>query len=144
MRIYLTSPFFNTQQRIRMRVILNLLRDSGYEVYAPFEHKIEDGEHLSNDEWGASVFEMDVEELDECDIVVAICDGYTGDTGTAWEVGYAYSRGKEIYACCLANKIQSLMLMNSIEGSFLYEEVIKNAQINLEDYLGHFVNEEQK
>lgn len=144
MRVYLASPFFNTQQRVRMRVILNLLRDSGYEVYAPFEHKIEDGEYLSNDEWGANVFEMDVEELDECDTVVAICDGYTGDTGTAWEMGYAYATRKPVFACCLKDEIHSLMLMNCLVGSFLYDEAIQNRRINLKNYLGRYVREEQK
>ena len=43
-----------------------------------------------------SIFEMDVAALDWADMVVACMDGPDPDSGTAWECGYAYAKGKPI------------------------------------------------
>jgi nucleoside 2-deoxyribosyltransferase len=39
---------------------------------------------------------MDVAGLDWADMVVACMDGPDPDSGTAWECGYAYAKGKPI------------------------------------------------
>ena len=57
------------------------------------EHFIPNGENLSNNEWAEAVFKMDVEALNKCDRVVAAYLGLRSDTGTAWEIGYAYAKG---------------------------------------------------
>jgi nucleoside 2-deoxyribosyltransferase len=36
--------------------------------------------------------------LDACDIVVAVIDGADADSGTAWEMGYAFAKGKPVIA----------------------------------------------
>ena len=36
---------------------------------------------------------MDVEALNKCNHVVAAYLGLRSDTGTAWEIGYAYAKG---------------------------------------------------
>ncbi len=37
------------------------------------------------------------ERLDDCDIVVAVLDGGSdADSGTSWEIGYAYAKGKKL------------------------------------------------
>lgn len=35
--------------------------------------------------------------LDECDRVIAVLDGADADSGTAWEMGYAFAQNKPIY-----------------------------------------------
>ena len=45
-------------------------------------------------------FEKDIEMLDDCDIVAANLNSFRGfemDCGTAFELGYAYARGKKLY-----------------------------------------------
>jgi nucleoside 2-deoxyribosyltransferase len=34
--------------------------------------------------------------LNSSDIVVAVLDGVDVDSGTAWEIGYAYAKGKPV------------------------------------------------
>jgi nucleoside 2-deoxyribosyltransferase len=34
--------------------------------------------------------------VDSSDIVVAVLDGVDVDSGTAWEIGYAYAKGKPV------------------------------------------------
>ena len=36
---------------------------------------------------------MDIEALNKCDRVIAAYLGLYSDTGTAWEIGYAYAKG---------------------------------------------------
>lgn len=42
------------------------------------------------------IFKKCLEGVNSSDIVVAVLDGVDVDSGTAWELGYAYSRGKPI------------------------------------------------
>ena len=42
------------------------------------------------------IFRRDMEGLDWSEAVVAVMDGSDPDSGTAWECGYAYARGKPI------------------------------------------------
>ncbi|MBO4522299.1 MAG: nucleoside 2-deoxyribosyltransferase, partial [Methanomicrobium sp.] len=42
------------------------------------------------------IFEYNLKALDECDIVVAVVDGADADSGTAWEIGYAYAVKKRV------------------------------------------------
>ena len=34
--------------------------------------------------------------IDVCDVVVALLDGTQVDDGTAWEIGYAFAKGKPV------------------------------------------------
>jgi len=47
-----------------------------------------------------SIFAANARMIDQCDTVAANCNPFRGacvDDGTAWEIGYAYARGKRIY-----------------------------------------------
>lgn len=37
-----------------------------------------------------------IQSLEKADVIVAILDGSDADSGTCWECGYAYARGKRI------------------------------------------------
>ena len=43
-------------------------------------------------------FEVCRDAIDRCDLLIAVLDGADADSGTAWECGYAYARGKPIVA----------------------------------------------
>jgi nucleoside 2-deoxyribosyltransferase len=42
------------------------------------------------------IFRACVEHLDRADAVLAVLDGADPDSGTCWEAGYAYARGKPV------------------------------------------------
>ena len=58
--------------------------------------RAEPQEHEPRDQTARAIFEMDVAAIDWADMVVACMDGPDPDSGTAWEVGYAYCTGKPI------------------------------------------------
>ena len=39
---------------------------------------------------------MDIAAIQDCDMVFVVYDGLYSDSGTAWEIGYAYALGKDI------------------------------------------------
>ena len=93
--IYIASPFFTDEERAFLKIVIESVKEifPNEELFIPMEHFIPNGENLSNNEWAEAVFKMDVEALNKCDRVVAAYLGLRSDTGTAWEIGYAYAKG---------------------------------------------------
>lgn len=143
-KVYLASPFFTKKEKSIMEAVLFKLRSSGYDVFAPYEFVIPNAWEISNQEWGNQIFKGDVEEIDKADIVVAINHGMYSDSGTAWEVGYAFAKGKQVFNVCFPERTYSLMMRNSCSGTMYYQELISKAKVNLDEYVGQYVCEEQK
>ena len=117
-KIYLASPLFAEYERKKVQSVASLLRTSGFEVYVPMEHQIEDAWSYPNGTWGRMVFEEDVKAIRECDQVVCIYYGLYSDSGTAWECGFAYALGIPVKLIDESNDEVSLMMVNgSINAS---------------------------
>jgi nucleoside 2-deoxyribosyltransferase len=114
MKIYLASPFFNEAEIEVYRRAITLLRAEGYQVYVPQEHTIENAWSLSNEDWAQQVFIEDLYALDGCDVVMVLNFGMYSDSGTAWEAGYAFAKGKTVVQvlCGGENATYSLMMIN--------------------------------
>jgi nucleoside 2-deoxyribosyltransferase len=84
MRIYFAAPLFNAAERDWNATLAAALRGAGHEVFLPQEQ--ERGKDA------AGIFAGDVGGIDWADGLVAIVDGADPDSGTAWEVGYAYRK----------------------------------------------------
>ena len=93
--IYIAGPFFTDEERAFLKIVIESVKEifPNEELFIPMEHFIPNGENLSNNEWAEAVFKMDVEALNKCDHVIAAYLGLRSDTGTAWEIGYAYAKG---------------------------------------------------
>ena len=93
--IYIAGPFFTDEERTFLKIVIESVKEMfpDEELFIPMEHFIPNGENLSNNEWAEAVFKMDVEALNKCDQVIAAYLGLRSDTGTAWEIGYAYAKG---------------------------------------------------
>ncbi len=89
MRIYLAGPLFTTPERDWNVALGERLRAAGHEVFVPQEHP-------AAERTGKAIFRKDLAGLDWADTVVAIMDGADPDSGTCWECGYAYARGKTV------------------------------------------------
>lgn len=88
-RIYLAGPLFTMAERDFNKDLAQRLRDLGYNVFLPQEEE-------PRDMTAKSIFEMDVKGIDDSDVILAIMDGPDPDSGTCWECGYGYARGKAI------------------------------------------------
>ncbi|MEA2677931.1 MAG: hypothetical protein QOJ81_2072 [Chloroflexota bacterium] len=82
MKIYFAAPLFNAAERDWNATLAAALRAAGHEVFLPQEQ--EPGRDA------AGIFAGDVGGIDRADALVAIVDGADPDSGTSWEVGYAY------------------------------------------------------
>jgi len=137
MKFYVASPLFTVAQKIRIKKVVDALRWY-HDVYSPMEHQIPNAWELPNDEWAREVFKNDIEALDNADAVVVIYDGLYSDSGTAWEIGYAYAKNKQIFVIVADEKeMQSLMVFGSASHLFTIDNFIKFAENNKPPYLYH-------
>jgi nucleoside 2-deoxyribosyltransferase len=88
MKLYFAGPLFTTSERTWNAEVTSALRAAGHEVFLPQEQE------PGNDPPG--IFATDVAGIDWADGLVAIMDGPDPDSGTAWEVGYAYGTRKPV------------------------------------------------
>ena len=86
-----------------------LRRESSFEVYCPWELKIEDAWSKTQENWGAEVFWNDIKAIDDCDVFLMVSVGRKSTAGTNWEQGYAFAKQKVIYVVQINNKPTSLM-----------------------------------
>lgn len=114
MKAYLAAPFFSTNERyIYARVIDYLRNAEQLDLYVPQEHTIEGAWDMPNRQWAWKVFCEDVRALDEAQIVYVLNFGMYSDSGTAWEAGFAYAKGKHIVNILVNQKdnVYSLMMI---------------------------------
>jgi nucleoside 2-deoxyribosyltransferase len=88
MKLYFAGPLFTTPERTWNAEVAAALRAAGHEVFLPQDQ--EPGKD------GPGIFATDVGGIDWADGLVAIMDGPDPDSGTAWEVGYAFGVRKPI------------------------------------------------
>ena len=131
MKIYLAGAFFNFISRSEIELAASILRARGFDVFVPMEHTIDGGEEMSNVDWGAQVFYMDVEAINRCDAVVSIYEGMTSDSGTAWEIGYAFALKKPIVCVHIDKRPASLMVTSSARVNLVGIESLRDYDFNL-------------
>ena len=86
MKVYFSGPLFTAAERAWNAEVTAALRAAGHELFVPQEK--EPGLDA------ARIFAADRGGIDRADVLVAIVDGADPESGTAWEVGYAYGTGK--------------------------------------------------
>ena len=86
MKVYFAGPLFTTPERTWNADVAAALRAAGHEVFLPQEQ--EPGREA------AGIFATDVGGSEWADGLVAIMDGPDPDSGTCWEVGYAFGLKK--------------------------------------------------
>ena len=124
MKVYLASPFFNKAESSFKQKIKARLEALGITVLDPQTHNLDHGWEMTNTEWGELTFQGDIRHINEADAVVALDWGMYSDTGTAWEIGFAYGLQKPILVIVpkeVLPKTHSLMVKNGC-SNFITEE----------------------
>ena len=97
LNIYLAGPLFTQAERLWNRELATALEEAlGCKVALPQDIPV-DERKPKRQRFGA-IFRSCIEGLDACDVLVAVVDGADADSGTAFEMGYAYAIGKPVVA----------------------------------------------
>ena len=96
MRIYFAASLFTQVERKWNRQLAEALTRlmPGLDIVMPQDFKTA-GKYNDAKHYGA-LFRMCVDGVESSDAVLAIIDGAEVDSGVAWEMGYAYARGKPV------------------------------------------------
>ena len=96
MQIYQAGPLFTEAEILWHQEFKKKLLFAGHVVSWP-------GDFFTSEEikaWGKNapkhIMNKDRAAIDVCDAVVALLEGSQVDDGTAWEIGYAYAKGKPV------------------------------------------------
>lgn len=90
-KAYIAGPLFDEGERWFIEKIESMVSELGFETFLPHRDnppKVKDNVK--------EIFHNDKTAIDNCDVVVANLNGLTTDDGTAWEIGYAFAKGKYI------------------------------------------------
>lgn len=124
-KVYLASPFFNDEEIKNMEIARDILRGKGLEIFVPNEHQNPEHE-FGSFEWRKATFEGDLEGIDTADVVVAVINqGNYDDSGTAWEIGYAYANNIPIIVVNFTGKTINLMIADSLHALITSEDELR-------------------
>jgi nucleoside 2-deoxyribosyltransferase/predicted secreted protein len=94
--LYLAAPLFSEAERIFNASAARLLKTHLFDVHLPQEAG--DDSDMRDIREQERLFSCNKTALEDADIIVAIIDGADADSGTAWEMGYAFAQGKPVIA----------------------------------------------
>ena len=91
--VYLAAPLFSEAECDFNRKLRDEIKSAGFNVFLPQEdsNNVRDEKNRQN-----IIFNKNVDAIENSSIIVAVIDGTDVDSGTAWEIGYAFARGKPI------------------------------------------------
>jgi len=93
-KVYLAGALFSDAECDFNRFLRDEIKNIGFEVFLPQEdsNNVKDMEKRQE-----IIFNKNIAGIEDSDIIVAVIDGADIDSGTAWEIGYAFSKGKPIF-----------------------------------------------
>ena len=138
-KCYIAGPFFREGERERLEKLRSFFESDEffdkYEFFFPMDHKIPGGESMPNGEWAWNVFEMDVNELANSQLVVAVYDTHYSDTGTAWELGFAYANHIPVLLLCTnLNADNSIMPLIAANQIYQFDKFVNGEYFNFEEF----------
>ncbi|TGL33411.1 nucleoside 2-deoxyribosyltransferase [Leptospira perdikensis] len=96
--IYLAGPEVFLPNALQVLSDAKVLCESfGYRALTPFDGEITDQIHLAK---AKQIFQENISLIEQSDMVIANCNPFRGacvDDGTAFEIGYAYAKGKRVF-----------------------------------------------
>ena len=137
MLAYIAGPLFNEGERWFDEQINDLAAAVGFQTFLP--HR-DTPQELLRVRDPAGIFRSDLDHLERAAIVVANLNGVTSDDGTAWELGFAYARGKHLVGIytdmrlTFQDQVVNLMLQCSLNR-------MTRSLAELEEYLRHYGRE---
>ena len=138
-KIYVAGPFFREGERERLEKLREFFSKDEffdkYEFFFPMDHKITGGENMPNGEWAWNVFNMDVEALSQSKLVIAVYDTHYSDSGTAWELGYAFARNIPVLLLCTNLEADnSIMPLVAADRVYKFDAFVNGQYFDFEQF----------
>lgn len=114
--VYVAGPLFDEGERWFMEQLDELIAECGYRTFLP--HRDNPAKTVDN---VVEIYENNCRGIDDASVVVANLNGVTTDDGTAWEIGYAYARGKTLvgihtdWRARFPDEVVNLMIEESLD-----------------------------
>jgi nucleoside 2-deoxyribosyltransferase len=120
-RVYLASPFFNEMEIETVEKVAEILKAKGLEVFEPMKNQME-GLQAGERHWSIETFMNDIKFIKWSEIVVAVYHGNYSDSGTAFEIGYAYATDKPVITVHVGDS-SNLMVHEGSHANLTIEEL---------------------
>ncbi|WP_316571805.1 nucleoside 2-deoxyribosyltransferase [Neobacillus sp. YIM B06451] len=121
-RVYLASPFFNEKEIGYLEQVEKILADKGLSVFSPFRQPEDSEVEVGSRQWSIEIFMNDIKYIKWAEVVVGIYHGNYSDSGTAWELGYAYATDKPVIAVHVGEN-SNLMVHEGAHANITLEEL---------------------
>lgn len=132
-KIYIAAPLFSKAEKAFNEKIDNFLTDLGYETFLPQNDSHELSKLLNNGDSRETarkkIFQHDLNELEDSDIVLFIMDGRVPDEGACVEIGYAYALGKT----CIGLKTDPRTLIGEQDNPMIVGALKNRIASNLDE-----------
>jgi nucleoside 2-deoxyribosyltransferase len=116
--IFLAAPLFNEAERDFNSKVAAALRKEGFEVWLAQEHKFVEDHSMRMKH---AIFGEDLDALRMSDLILAVLDGMSVDSGVAFEIGFGYANKKPVVGLKtdhrVFSRVESINLM--LEASIL-------------------------
>jgi nucleoside 2-deoxyribosyltransferase len=99
--IYIAGGLFTSSERSYLEKLDKICRLLGFDTYLP--HR-EAGLFRVDTFDAQKIFKEDVAPLNKAKLLVAVIGGPDLESGTAWEIGYAYAHGVPVF--CIVDDIR--------------------------------------
>ena len=98
-QIYIAGPdVFEPDAVLRGEMLVSLCEKYGYKGLYPMDNIVDFSQEKHKIAW--DIYDANVAMIERADIVIANLNPFRGkeaDSGTVWECGYAYAKGKKVY-----------------------------------------------
>ncbi len=133
---YIAGPLFNEGERWFDEQLEQIAREAGFSTFLP--HRDGKEGQMKNADNIPRIFSEDCDAIDRCDILVANLNGITTDDGTAWEIGYAYAKGKHIVGIYTDWRLQFTHQTVNLMIECSLNKLVRSLD-ELRDYLADYV-----
>ena len=98
-KVYFAGPLFNKAEKDYNLKVVSVLEKAGYKVFLPQRDGVEGCllKDISAKEKIDIIFNKDVYEVKNADVLFMVLDGRIPDEGACVELGIAYANGKRCY-----------------------------------------------
>ncbi|MFP7200274.1 nucleoside 2-deoxyribosyltransferase [Lysinibacillus halotolerans] len=121
-RVYLASPFFNDQKIRYLEQVEEILAEKQLKVFSPMRKSASPNAEVGSRQWSIETFMDDIKHIKWAEIVVGIYHGNYSDSGTAWELGYAYATDKPVVLIHVGEN-SNLMVHEGAHANITLEEL---------------------